>query len=280
MADGGNIPAHVDGVHAAQVAVSPAQPGAISGPAGAIPAAAPGTPAQTMASPVQPAAAVGTVYPTAAPPAAPTIVGNQSPQDPPPRRRARRATAANRGGKNAARAARAADLVATPLTSPMPAAAVGAAPVPAAMTAPQTMVQPMPEMWTQYSNAVHQFMDLQSKTIDKLLEKAQNQPLEQQPKRIRIDDTPHSEPAATRASETQNSKKIILQKQPQRQQAQSDSDTDSDSEPDTAAGPSSLRHLPDTQSLRAHYGTPQPKSAPTRNAYTNGGAIDLASYYK
>ena len=266
--------------------------------------------------------------PVSAPPIPPTIVGNQAPQDPPPRRRARRATPASRGGRT--RRAVAAPVPAAAMHPQQgPAAGVGpAAGLPTGTPAGTVgmaasalanggagMTQPSTDMWNQYSQAVNEFMSMQSKTIDKLLDRTytpNNSTREK--KSVLIDEAETTVmgddeglPAANATmdipadgnddedveEEIQEKAPVARAKRPRRVAPKKVSSkapvmkSRHDSEEDNA---DDAEAMPDRKMSRngqaemarpiqsSRYDTPAP--SPGYKRYDEAGAIDLASYYK
>jgi len=266
--------------------------------------------------------------PVGAPPIPPTIVGNQAPQDPPPRRRARRATPASRGGRT-----RRAVAAPAPAAAMHPQQGLAAGPLPTAsmptgapagnvgMAAPALanaggMTQPSTDMWNQYSQAVNEFMSMQSKTIDKLLDRTYttNHSVGRK-KSVQIDEAEtvmvgEDEVLASNnatmdvtadGNEDEDAEEEIQEKAPvarakrtrrpasrkvaskvpvmKSRQDSDEDDTDADAEELPQRKMSRNGHAESSRPLSsAQYETAAP--SPGHKRYDDGGAIDLASYYK
>lgn len=261
--------------------------------------------------------------PVGAPPIPPTIVGNQAPQDPPPRRRARRATPASRGGRT-----RRAVAAPAPAAAMHPQQGLAAGPLPTAsmptgapagnvgMAAPALanaggMTQPSTDMWSQYSQAVNEFMSMQSKTIDKLLDRTYTTNHSVGGKKsVQIDESEammgseeeldsqaaYEVPTATNpgndeaadASESEMKEKTqsgrakrarrpaprkVSSKTSRMKSRDEDEEDESDDDVDETHQRKMSRSLPTSR-----YDAAPP--TPGQKRYDDGGAIDLASYYK
>lgn len=299
-----------------------AQPAAGLGPQVAIPQYAP---AQAGTVPV--AHPMVATVPGSAPPIPPTIVGNQAPQDPPPRRRARRATPASRGGRTRRAVAAsvpaaaihpqpgpgAAPFPATSLPTGTPAGTVGMAAATLANGGSAGMTQPSTDMWNQYSQAVNEFMSMQSKTIDKLLDRtyATNHST-QGKKTVQIDESemtlggdeeldsqainemptganPSNEDSADDSeAEMEEKRQSVRAKRARRpaprkmasktSRARTRQVDDEDDEDEELNDTPQRKMSRNDRAESSRYDTAAP--TPGQKRYDDSGAIDLASYYK
>lgn len=262
--------------------------------------------------------------PVGVPPIPPTIAGNQAPQDPPPRRRARRATPASRGGRTRRAVAAPAPAAAMhpqqgPGAGALPAASMptgapaGTMGLAAATLANGGMTQPSTDMWNQYSQAVNEFMSMQSKTIDKLLDRTYTTN-HSRPNKKSVQIAEHGATAEDEEElDSQTMNEMQTATNPSLDEATDESEAEMEEKPPAARAKRTRRPAPRKVSsktsgakTRQDYDeedeeeelndTRQRKmirngqaealrsvtAAPTpgQKRYSDGGAIDLAAYYK